>query len=187
MSLYKESSFRSLSPAHLLTFLYSHLWRKHMRFWPYHCGDLWWDFLIGTTATVCLHPSSSQPQCSQACLSSTTFLDLCHIKGQRNHSTNFFRKREKTAWGCSHTQLDETLRVTAVSELRSVLEGALHWKRTQGLVLSFRISTQSFFGVYPLLLIYSNRVRRKCKISKGICKYYFFLVGHCYRNYCYKI
>lgn len=61
------------------------------------------------------------------------------------------------------------------------------WERTRGLVLSFSLSTQGSSGVYPLLLIYSKRIRRKCKISEGICKYNFFLVGHCHRNYCYRI
>lgn len=61
------------------------------------------------------------------------------------------------------------------------------WERTRGLVLSFSLSTQGSSSVYPLLLIYSKRIRRKCKISKGICKYNFFLVGHCHRNYCYRI
>lgn len=66
-------------------------------------------------------------------------------------------------------------------------QGYCSWKRRRGLVLSFIISTQGSSNVYPLLLIYSNRTWRKCKISKGICKYNFFLVGHCHRNYCYRI
>ena len=78
------------------------------------------------------------------------------------------------------------LRVIAALDLMPGLSGALQLGKEKGLALSI-ISTQGFSNVYSLLLICSNRIWRKCKISKGICKYNFFLVGHCHRNYCYRI
>jgi len=160
-----------------VAFLYSCLWRTPMRFWSYHCGDLWWDFLMGTTATVCLHPSSSQTQWVTGRSEQYPVPWLGSQKRTKQSLHRLLQEEGEDLLRMFSAPIHSWMRPWESLQPQSCghcLQEHCSWERTRGLVLSFRISTQSSFGVYPLLLIYSNRIRRKCKISKGICKYNFF-------------